>query len=149
MSPTRREVSAGFVVFRPDSPRRYLFLTHRGRYDIPKGLKQSGEDDITTAVRELFEETGIGKPIIVEGFNSRKHYFYRWKNDLVSKDVVYFLADYPSGDILISGEHDGFAWLTKDEALERLRYPSLKEVIVEADRFLEGQVKKARNPQDL
>ena len=142
MSPNKREVSAGFVIFRSDLPRRYLFLTHRGRYDIPKGLKQPGEDDITTAVRELGEETGIGSPKVIPGFSSRKHYFYRWKEDLVSKDVVYFLAEHNSGEIVISGEHDGYAWLTKGEALEKLRYPTLKEVVIEADRFIDDMAKK-------
>jgi 8-oxo-dGTP pyrophosphatase MutT (NUDIX family) len=142
MPSTKREVSAGFVVFRPDSPRRYLFLTHRGRYDIPKGLKQPGEDDITTALRELGEETGIKSPKVIPGFSSRKHYFYRWKQDLVSKDVVYFLAEHGSGEIVISGEHDGYAWLTKEESLERLRYPTLREVVAEADRFIDTITKK-------
>jgi 8-oxo-dGTP pyrophosphatase MutT (NUDIX family) len=142
MSPNRREVSAGFVIFQLGSPRRYLFLTHRGRYDLPKGLKQQGEDDITTALRELGEETGIVSPKVIQGFSSRKHYFYRWKEDLVSKDVVYFLAEHGSSEIVISGEHDGYAWLTKDEALERLMYPTLKEVVIDVDRFIDGMAKK-------
>jgi bis(5'-nucleosidyl)-tetraphosphatase len=142
MSPTKREVSAGFVVSRLGPPRQYLFLTLRGRYDIPKGLKQPGEDDITTALRELREETGISRPKVLPGFSSRKHYFYRWKANLVSKDVIYFLAEHGSGEIIISGEHDGYAWLTKGEALERLRYPTLKEVVTEADRFIDGLAKK-------
>lgn len=148
MSQSRREVSAGFIIFRPESPRRYLFLIHRGRYDIPKGLKQPGEDDLTAAVRELREETGIISPKVIHGFSTRKHYFYRWNGGLVSKDVIYFLAQYSSGDIVISPEHDGYAWLTKEEALERLRYPTLKEVIMEADRFLESMA-KGGPPQDL
>lgn len=143
MPPTKREISAGFVIFRQGSPRRFLLLTNRGRYDLPKGLKQQGEEDTTTAVRELQEETGIRNPKIVPGFTCRKHYFYRWKNDLVSKDVVYFLAEYSSGDVVISGEHDGYAWLSKEEALERMRYPTLKEVVIEADRFIDAHFKRA------
>lgn len=146
MSPNRREVSAGFVIFQQGSPRRYLFLTHRGRCDLPKGLKQPGEDDTTTALRELREETGIVSPKVIQGFSSRKHYFYRWKEDLVSKDVVYFLAEHGSNEIVISREHDGYTWLTKNEALEKLRYPTLKEVVIEADSFIDGMVKKGKIP---
>lgn len=149
MSPTRKEASAGFVIFRNASPRRYLFLTHRGRYDLPKGLKQAGEDDMAAAVRELCEETGIASPKAVPGFTSRKHYFYRWKEDLVSKDVVYFLAEYATGEIVISGEHDGYAWLTREEAMGRLRYPTLRQVILEADRFLEVAARPRQTPQAL
>lgn len=149
MSPTKAEASAGFVVFKADGPRRYLFLTNKGRLDLPKGLKQAGEDDLTTALRELREETGIADPAVIPGFSSKKHYFYRWKADLVSKDVIYFLARHGSNDVSISGEHDGYAWLTKDEALGSLRYPTLKEVVMEADSFLEGLAKKGQSPQPL
>ena len=149
MPPTRKEVSAGFVIFKIDSPRRYLLLTHKGRYDLPKGLKQAGESDMTAATRELWEETGIASPKAIPGFVCRKHYFYRWREDLVSKDVVYFLAEHKAGEIVISVEHDGYAWLTKDEAFGRLRYPTLREVILEADRFIEKAAEAGQTPQAL
>lgn len=149
MPPARKEASAGFVIFRGGSPRKYLLLTHRGRYDLPKGLKQPGEDDMAAAVRELREETGIASPKPMPGFSSRKHYFYRWREELVSKDVVYFLAEHPGGDIVISGEHDGYGWLTKEEAMSRLMYPTLKQVILEADLFIDGISKAKRPPQAL
>jgi bis(5'-nucleosidyl)-tetraphosphatase len=149
MSPTRKEASAGFVIFRGGPPRKYLFLTHRGRYDLPKGLKQAGEDDMAAALRELWEETGIASPKAMLGFCSRKHYFYRWRDDLVSKDVVYFLAEHPVDDIVISKEHDGYAWLTKEDAIGRLRYPTLRQVILEADRFVDGATRARHPPQAL
>jgi 8-oxo-dGTP pyrophosphatase MutT (NUDIX family) len=109
---------------------------NRGRYDLPKGIKQMGEDDLIAALRELREEAGIEKPQIVPGFKKIKHYFYRWEGTLVSKEVVYFLAEYGQGEIKISEEHDGFSWLTKEEALSKIKYPTLKEVIKEAALFL-------------
>jgi len=123
---------------------RFLFLMNKGRYDLPKGIKQVGEDDITAALRELREEAGIEKPRIVSGFKKMKHYFYRWEGALVSKDVVYFLAEYGQEEVRISHEHDGFSWLTEHEALSKIKYPTLKEVLKEAVLFLSENDRKLR-----
>jgi 8-oxo-dGTP pyrophosphatase MutT (NUDIX family) len=133
----RNEKSAGFLIFRRDDNEiRYLFLKNRDRFDVPKGLKQPDEDDLTAALRELKEETGIENPNLIPGFKEKKHYFYRWGNELVSKEVVYFLAESKSAEVRISGEHDGYSWLTKQEALAEIKYKSLREIVLEADPLL-------------
>jgi bis(5'-nucleosidyl)-tetraphosphatase len=133
---SRNEKSAGFVIFRRNGGTKFLFLTNKGRYDIPKGLKQEGEDDLECALRELKEETGISDVCIIPNFKRATHYFYRWENTLISKDVVYFLGEANSGDVQISSEHDGYSWFTKDEALSRIKYKNLKGIIIEADQMV-------------
>jgi tRNA nucleotidyltransferase (CCA-adding enzyme) len=137
LSTTRIEKSAGFLIFRKENGViRYLFLTNKGRYDVPKGVKQPGESDLTAALRELKEETGIVSSRLIPGLKWSKHYFYTWGRDLVSKDVVYFLAETKDTKIRISDEHDGYSWLTKDEALARIRYKGLREILQDAEAAL-------------
>jgi 8-oxo-dGTP pyrophosphatase MutT (NUDIX family) len=133
---SRNEKSAGFVIFRRNGGRKFLFLTNKGRYDVPKGLKQEGEDDLECALRELKEETGIGDVSIIPNFKRATHYFYRWENTLISKDVVYFLGEANSGEVQISSEHDGYSWLTKDEVLSKIKYKNLRGIIMEVDQMI-------------
>jgi 8-oxo-dGTP pyrophosphatase MutT (NUDIX family) len=133
---SRNEKSAGFVIFRRNGGTKFLFLTNKGRYDVPKGLKQKGEDDLECALRELKEETGISDVSIIPNFKRATHYFYRWENTLISKDVVYFLGEANSGEVQISSEHDGYSWLTKDEVLSKIKYKNLRGIIMEVDQMI-------------
>jgi 8-oxo-dGTP pyrophosphatase MutT (NUDIX family) len=133
---SRNEKSAGFVIFKRNGEVKFLFLTNKGRYDLPKGLKQEGEDDLTCALRELKEETGIGDVSIIPNFKRATHYFYRWESTLISKDVVYFLGETNSGEVQISYEHDGYSWLTKDEALSKIKYRNLRGIIIEVNQMI-------------
>jgi len=145
--PFKTEKSAGFLIFRRNCTMRYLFLKNKGRFDVPKGLQQPGEDDLTSALRELKEETGITDAIVIPSFKKTSRYFYRWGGSLVKKEVAFFLAESKSGDIRVSEEHDGYTWMTKDEVLVNVRYQNLKELVEEADRILRS--KSTAQPSNL
>ncbi|MCQ5362959.1 MAG: NUDIX domain-containing protein [Candidatus Methanomethylicia archaeon] len=132
----KTEKSAGFLVFFRDGKIRYLFLKKKGKYDIPKGLQQPGEDELTTALRELGEETGLIKIKVIPFFKKTIEYFYRWKGMTIKKKVVYFLGETESDQVKISAEHDGYVWMTKEEILSKIAYRNLKELVEEADRFI-------------
>lgn len=143
----RTEKSAGFLIFKRNGTVSYLFLKNKGRFDVPKGLQQKGEDDLTCALRELKEETGITDAIITPSFKKTSRYFYRWGNSLVKKEVVYFLAESKSGNIRVSEEHDGYTWMVKEEVLVNVRYQNLKELVEEADQVLRH--KSTAQPSNL
>lgn len=50
--------AAGGIVLNPDG--KLLFIFRRGKWDLPKGKIEEGEDEETCARREIEEETGIG-----------------------------------------------------------------------------------------
>ena len=50
------EAAGGIVV---DDAGRWLLMRRNGRWDLPKGHIEAGEDAATAAVREIAEETGI------------------------------------------------------------------------------------------
>jgi 8-oxo-dGTP diphosphatase len=80
--------------------------------DIPGGRVEFGEDVQDCLSREISEEVGlkikINHPSRVWGFV---------KNELHLVGIT-FVADLIGGDIALSGEHDAYKWMTKDEILK-------------------------------
>lgn len=138
--PSRAERSAGFIIFRKDKDGRrlYLVLDYGRFWDYPKGHVEKGEDDLTAALRELDEETGIRDVTQVEGFSHELKYFFRKGKTLIRKTVLFFLAESETDEVKLSHEHAGYEWLPIDEALKRVTYPSSRKVMQEADAFLES-----------
>jgi len=84
----KHEKSCGAVVFCqfPDGL-KVLLLKHRvGHWDFPKGHVKIDETETDTALREVFEESGL-KVQLDPGFRETINYSPK---DRVSKDVVYF-----------------------------------------------------------
>ena len=133
-----------------DGARRYLLLDYGRFWDYPKGHVERGEDDEAAALRELAEETGIADAQLEPGFANEISYFFRDKRGgLIRKEVVFFVARTSRQRIKLSHEHEGSAWLSYDEALERLTYANAKQVLREAHGFLSSRgsgVSRERRP---
>lgn len=135
----KREKSAGFLIFRRQGDDiKYLFLMNKGKYDIPKGLQRPEEDELKAALRELEEETGIKNVKIIPLFKKRVEYYYKWAGENIKKEVVYFLGEIDKEEITISEEHDGYVWMNKDEAISKLKYENLKDLVINAEKFIRG-----------
>ena len=134
-----REISAGVVLFRANPQREYLLLDYGAHWDFPKGHIEAGEDPQTTAARELQEETGIRDARFVPGFKESMRYFYRKSGEGMLKVVIYFLAESPTGDVILSHEHSGYQWLPYEEALKRLTFKNARNLITKAETFLKTE----------
>ncbi|OHA01977.1 MAG: hypothetical protein A3I44_05575 [Candidatus Sungbacteria bacterium RIFCSPLOWO2_02_FULL_51_17] len=151
----RREISAGCVVFTslrgPDerSSLLYLVLRSGGVWGFPKGHIEKGESEVEAALRETREETGLKGILRVPGFKTYETYFKHAPHDrmrkvtsekrprAIFKIVNYFLASVPTTlRPRLSREHDEYAWVERDKALELLRYPGKKKVLQLADAFI-------------
>ena len=91
----RREFSAGGVLVRRLRGRWWVAAIRPqgkepGVWALPKGLVDQGEAPAETAVREVYEETGV------EGRLDRKlgdvRYVYTWRGERVFKVVSFFLV---------------------------------------------------------
>ena len=136
----RHEFSAGFVLFRrtPHGP-RFLLLDYGKHWDYPKGHLEEGESAWQAAVRELREETGIRQVDRVGRFQRAMHYaFHSSKKGPISKTVTYFLGRTRAEAVTLSDEHEGFAWLPYEEALERLTYQNARDMLTAAWKALEA-----------
>ena len=134
----RVERSAGFIIYRcaPSTPggRVYLLLNYGKHWDYAKGHVEKGENDLQAAIRELREETGLAPPRMVEGFEHEIEYTFRSSRyGSIQKTVVFFLGETDATRILLSEEHTGSEFLSYDNAMARLTYPSAREVLLAAD----------------
>jgi 8-oxo-dGTP pyrophosphatase MutT (NUDIX family) len=141
MGTMRSERSAGVIAFRnePDVPggRVFLLLDYGRYWDLPKGHLDKDEDDLTAALRELEEETGISDAQLIDGFAREMAYFFRdRRKGLIRKEVIFFLAETKRKRVKLSHEHVGSAFLPLEEAIERLTYRNAKEVVRAAGEFL-------------
>jgi bis(5'-nucleosidyl)-tetraphosphatase len=135
-----QERSAGVIVYRNPSGRagaeEFLLLDYGRYWDYPKGHVEKGEDDHTTARRELAEETGIRQVQLLPGFSREMAYFFRGKQGLVRKTVRFFLGRVESEAVQLSSEHCAYAWLPFEPALERLGFTTAKKILQAAHEYL-------------
>lgn len=112
----RVEKSCGVIVFRREPELSFLLLKHPHRFDLPKGHVEDGETEIDTALRELWEETGIAAADVTLDPTFRfPHTYYpkiaRLGGEVVEKTVVLFLG-WLTKDIPITvTEHGDHQWL--------------------------------------
>lgn len=132
------EKSCGVVLFREENGEKlYLLLHYRGgHWDLPKGHVEEGEREHETATREVLEETGIADIEFVDGFRAEIDYKHGPEDNLLHKQVVFFLAKTELKDVRLSHEHHDFMWLPYDEAEEKLTYSNAKKVLKKAKEFL-------------
>ena len=87
----KKEKSCGNIVFKKENGVLKVLLIHHnlGHYGMPKGHVELGETEEETALREVFEETGISS-YIIDGF--REVITYSPKENVI-KDVIYFVGE--------------------------------------------------------
>jgi len=133
-----REKSCGAVVFRKNGQVKYLLLHYEaGHWGFVKGEVERDESEEDTVKRELEEETGIADAQFIGDFREEISYFYRRAGQTVYKQVVYFLLQVKSSTVKLSYEHVGYAWLSYEQALEKLRFKNAKNVLKKAHDFLQ------------
>ncbi len=128
------ETSAGAVVFCRGEKIEYLLL--RANYwGFAKGRVEPGEDERTTARREVCEETGL-EVSLLDGFREVDDYWFQRKGTRIHKQAIFYLGEAPSRAFKISWEHEEAAWFTFDAAMEKLKFAGLRQLLTRADAFL-------------
>ena len=134
----RREFSAGGVVVRRMRGRWFAAIVrprrepHRPQvWALPKGLIDPGERGPETAVREVFEETGLRA--VIDGKLGDVRYVYTWDGERIFKVVSFFLLRATGGRIgvLPPGMEIEVAearWVPLDDAPSVLSYGGEKQM---------------------
>ena len=98
---------------------------HSATYDLPKGTRDPGESLKDCAIRETFEETGINihESEFIDG-PYRTSFLHMWLAEIDIREKIIISQNPETGKF----EHDGYDWLTKDEAM-KLTYPYLRPFV--------------------
>lgn len=129
------EKSAGFVLFQIDKGIiRYLLLRYGlGHWGFPKGNIEMGEKEQDAGIREVQEETGISKIVLIDNFREKVHYIYKRQGKTIHKEVVYFLAKSNEKKVTLSFEHSEYKWLCYEDSLKQLSFENAKTVLMKAN----------------
>src|SRR3954451_11781731 len=136
----RREFSAGGVVVRKLKGRWMVAAIRPGGkkpgvWALPKGAVDPGEEPASTAVREVFEETGVLARLDTKLGDVR--YVYTWDGERVFKVVSFYLLRYSGGrlgDIAPEFEHEvaEVRWLPLEDAPKLLAYKGERQMAAKA-----------------
>lgn len=133
-----QEKSAGVVVFRKEPSKKIFLLLNypSGHWDFIKGKIENGESLKETAIREAKEETGIVDLDFIDGFKETIEYNFQIKDQVVHKEVVFFLAKTNTEKIILSHEHLDHVWLDMEKALKKTTYENAKRVLRKANELI-------------
>lgn len=131
------EKSCGAICYivRDGRPKVLLICHVHGRHwSFPKGHVEEGETEEQTAIREVFEETGITIELL-SGYREVSRYK---PTPIVTKDVVYFIGKAQNSNIKLQTEElREAAFVPVAETLRRLTYPADKDMLNKAITIIE------------
>src|ERR1700756_1639992 len=142
--PTKTQVSAGGVAFRKRGDQIDVAIISVGdkrRWQLPKGIIDSGESAESAAIREVQEETGVETEMI--GAIDKVEYWYYSESHgervRFHKFVYFYLLRYKSGDVSNHDkEVDEARWAEIDEAYCLLTFKSEKKIVKQAKEMIEN-----------
>ncbi len=109
-------------------------------YDVPKGHIEFGEDEVSCALRELSEETGIAYKDIDLDTNFRYTDTYhtkykRFNGEKVEKTLVIFLGWLKHEVDLKLTEHSGYKWVNWNPP-HIIQKKTINPLLAQLDKYL-------------
>lgn len=132
-----REPTAGGIVYRPTADHKdieiLLIQDQKGRWTIPKGHIETGENPKQTAVREIGEEAGLHH-VQIETWLGKIQFKYRRLDQLVLMTTQVYLvraldqSETPTKEKWMSG----IKWFSFAEALDAIEYEDIATLMLTA-----------------
>jgi 8-oxo-dGTP pyrophosphatase MutT (NUDIX family) len=124
------EAAGGLVI---NSSGQFLFIYRYGKWDLPKGKIEHFEKKDDAALREVEEETGIGKLTIIDSLIRTRH-LYNEKGKHCLKLTWWYYMKTLDNAIPVPQKEEGITnaqWIDRDKLNEVMMntYPSIIEVI--------------------
>jgi 8-oxo-dGTP pyrophosphatase MutT (NUDIX family) len=140
-----RETTSGGIVFRRTGKQQVeilLIQDAKGRWTIPKGHVEEGEETKYTAEREIQEETGL-QEMKVGSYLGKVNFRYRRAHTLVLMTMHIFLVEGMGDTDKLQGEDwlMDMKWLPANEAVDKIAYEDIgKLILVGMKRIREGKL---------
>ena len=93
-----------------------VFETYSKCWSLPKGHIEAGETDVQTALRELYEETGLTANLDTSRCASIEYSI----SNFARKQVAFYLGEVTGVPKVREGEIDKFKWVTAEELQDYL-----------------------------
>jgi len=97
-------VAGGGLVY--NDKKEILFIYRNGKWDLPKGKIEKGEDIETCAIREVEEETGVDGVSIVK-FNTTTYHIFKRNDEFRLKETYWYDMHSSYNGPLIPQEEEG------------------------------------------
>jgi 8-oxo-dGTP diphosphatase len=95
-----------------------------GIWEAVSGRIQHGEEPLDAVRREVLEETGLAVEVDTRPLSA--HHAHRAGIPMV---IVYYAAEWVSGEVAMSEEHDAWEWLDAREFAARTPIKQLSEAV--------------------
>ena len=118
-----------------------LLMKYPTRYDLPKGHMEFGENELSCALRELYEETGIEASTLhlYESFRFTTTYqtgYKRFRGTVIEKTVVIFLGWLKQDVNIKLSEHSSSTWVEWNPP-HAIQKKTIDPLLKELDQYLQ------------
>lgn len=131
--------AAGGVVL--NSKKQLLMIYRNGKWDLPKGKIEPGEDPETTAVREVNEECSIGKLNLIKQLSTTFH-TYSFNNTAMLKRTFWFMMETSDENIPVPQKEEGIEavqWMDRLQILQAMENTFASIAFLMKDQVLESE----------
>lgn len=126
--PTHIVAAAGVV--ENDKGEILLVKTYHGGWVFPGGQVEVGENIIDAVIREIREESRINvivKKLFSISSNTAINKGYNGVKEVPTKIMMDFICTYVNGNLCTSDENSESCWVKKDEVLDMITEPAIRE----------------------
>lgn len=105
-----------------------LIMNEKGRWQAPGGRLESGETLREGLAREVLEETGIAELEIGDAIHVDE-WFAKPEGKRVHIVAIFFACKAASDAVVVSAEHQDFAWVSVADLADYVVEPEIKKAI--------------------
>ena len=129
----KHENSCGAIVFNNKIKKFLIVKMFNGNWGFPKGHIEECETEVETAIREVFEETGIKINIV----SDKKYEIKYVPNETTIKKVTFFIGITENEKVTVDEQEiEAYKWCSYEEALKTITYRLQKEVLENSYKIL-------------